>query len=115
MLSFVSATIECGVLNCPGASPLPPQVLRNAPFLSNLATLEGAEPSATKISPAASQATSDGPLKLSPGNPAPPAAAGDAAGRTGFSIASGFLPSVITTRPSGSNLTTIFEPSSTTQ
>src|ERR1700680_2489785 len=114
MLSFASTTIECGVLNWPGAAPLPPQVLTKTPFLSNFATLEGTDPSATKISPAESQATSEGPVKLSPGKPAPPPASGFG-GRTGLLIASGFLPKVITTRPSGSNLMTMFEPSSTTQ
>src|SRR5579863_3658761 len=114
MLSLASTTIECGVLNWPGADPLPPQDLIKTPFLSNFATLDGTEPSATKISPAESQATSEGPVKVSPGKPLPPPASGFG-GRTGLLTASGFLPMVITTRPSGSNLMTMFEPSSTTQ
>src|SRR3984893_6390281 len=107
--------IECGVLNWPGADPLVPQDLRKTPFLSNFAILEFLEPSATKISPAASQATSDGPAKLSPGTPAPLPGAGGGSTRAGLSTASGFLPMVIKTRPSGSNLMIMLEPSSTTQ
>src|SRR5580700_11331082 len=102
MLSLESTTIECGVLNWPGASPLPPQDLMYTPFLSNFAILEGCAPSAMKISPAASQATSEGPLKFAPGkNGALAPGVGCAAGRTGLLIASGFLPRFMSTRPSG--------------
>ena len=62
----------------------------------------GCAPSAIKISPAASHATSEGPLNVPPGNGGRPAAAWGAAGRTGLLIASGFLPRFIKTWPSGS-------------
>src|SRR5260370_1163313 len=108
-------TMDGGTSNWPGSVPLTPHDLMNTPFLSNLAMREFREPSATKISPAASQATSEGPLKLSPGTPAPLPGAGGASARGGLLTASGFLPMVISTRPSGSNLMIMLEPSSTTQ
>src|ERR1700676_5793186 len=98
MLSFASTTIECGVLNWPGAAPLPPQVLTKTPFLSNFATLEGTDPSATKISPAESQATSEGPVKLSPGKPAPPPPASGFGGRGGILFAPPLLAPGLTKR-----------------
>src|SRR5712671_3474307 len=63
--------MECTVWNCPVWVPLEPQDLMYFPSLSNFATRELSYPSATKISPAASQATSVGLRKLSPGAPAP--------------------------------------------
>src|SRR2546429_5872098 len=107
--------MECGVLNWPGAVPLEPQDFMNFPFLSNFATLELPYPSETKILPAASQATSVGRLKLSPATPAPVAAPPPPASRAGTGTDSGFLPIVIKILPSGLNLTTMFDPSSTTQ
>src|SRR5260370_33663049 len=70
-LPLASVAIECTVWNWLGCVPRDPQDLMYFPSLSNFATLELLYPSATKIFPAASQATSVGRSKLSPGAPAP--------------------------------------------
>src|ERR1700686_1080844 len=125
----------CTVWNCPVFVPLDPQDFMYFPSLSNFATLELSYPSATKIFPAASQATSVGLRKLSPGAPAPVLAGGPpppgppgppppgppragagaggvpGAGPEGIVIASGFLPIVMTTWPWGLTLITMLEPS----
>ena len=70
-MPLASTAMELGILNWPGPEPVPPHDLANRPVLSNLATRALLYPSETKMLPAASQATSVGWLKLSPGVPAP--------------------------------------------
>src|SRR5882762_9278281 len=84
-LPLASVAIECTVWNWLGSVPLDPQDLIYFQSLSNFATRELLYPSATKIFPVASQATSVGRSKLSPGAPAPVGAsrAGPPPSRTG--------------------------------
>src|SRR5688500_7380389 len=121
--------MEWGVLNWPGSAPVAPQDFANRPVLSNLATRAFVYPSETKMLPAASQATSVGWLKLSPGTPAPggpprpppppppprPAPPPAPALLPISPIASGVRPRIMRMRPDGSNFMIVLEPRSTTQ
>src|SRR5262245_62003671 len=71
-IALASSAIERTPLNCPFSAPVWPQDLRNFPSLSNLAIrLLVPIPSAMKILPARSHATSVGLLNAEPCAPAP--------------------------------------------
>src|ERR1035437_3031837 len=108
-----SVAMESGKSNCPCPDPREPQDLRKRPSLSNFATRALPNPSATKMLPPRSPATSGGRLKVSPGPPAP--GLGPRPPRPASETASGLRPSVFTMRPSGENSITMLEPRSTTQ
>ena len=86
--------MPCGSSNSPGPVPFLPQVLMNLPSAENL-TMRALEvppcPSATKMSPLGATATAEGRLKKPGASPGMPG-----------------LPSVISTFPSGLNLTTMW-------
>ena len=123
---LASTAIVCGTLNWPGPEPREPHDFRYLPLRSNLAMREHCRTVGDVDIAAGIPRHIGRAMKLSPGTPVPCGAGGAVTSAAGGGGAGGGAgggtesppacgPSSSGPRPSGSNLITMFEPSSTTQ